>query len=78
MATFHFRTIGSRASTRTAHSSSHNVTRSAFGAATPTLVASTYIVAVNPPASTGLGRMLMPNLTVTGGSETSLGTVILP
>jgi Domain of unknown function (DUF4382) len=54
------------------------VTRSAFWAATPTLASSTYIVAVDPPASAGLGRTLMPNLAVTAGAETALGTVVLP
>jgi hypothetical protein len=54
------------------------VTRSAFWAATPTLAGSTYIVAVDPPASAGLGRTLMPNLAVTAGAETALGTVVLP
>jgi len=54
------------------------VTRSAFWAATPTLASSTYIVAVDPPASAALGRTLMPNVAVTAGAETALGTVVLP
>jgi hypothetical protein len=54
------------------------VTRSAFWAATPTLVGYTYIVAVDPPAGASLGRMLVPNVVVTAGTQTSLGTVALP
>jgi len=54
------------------------VTRSAFWAATPTLAGYTYIVAVDPPASAGTGRMLVPNVVVTAATETPLGTVVLP
>lgn len=54
------------------------VTRSAFWAATPTLVGYTYIVAVDPPTGASLGRMLVPNVAVTAGTQTGLGTVVLP
>jgi hypothetical protein len=54
------------------------VTRSAFWAATPTLADYTYIVAVDPPRSASMGRMLVPNVSVAGGSDTPLGTVVLP
>jgi hypothetical protein len=54
------------------------VTRSAFWAATPTLAGYTYIVAVDPPTGAGTGRMLVPNLTVTAQTETTVGTVVLP
>jgi hypothetical protein len=54
------------------------VTRSAFWAATPTLAGYTYIVAVDPPSTAALGRMLVPNITVTTGNETTVGTVVLP
>jgi hypothetical protein len=54
------------------------VTRSAFWAATPTLAGYSYIVAVDPPSTAALGRMLVPNITVTTGNETTVGTVVLP
>lgn len=54
------------------------VTRSAFWAATPTLASSTYIVAVDPPSNSGLGRVLVPNVSVTAGNTTGLGTLVLP
>jgi hypothetical protein len=54
------------------------VTRSAFWTATPTLAGYTYIVAVDPPATAQLGRMLVPNVTVSAGTQTTVGTVILP
>lgn len=38
----------------------------------------TYIVAVDPPAGSGLGRMLMPNLQVVAKATTAIGTVVLP
>lgn len=40
--------------------------------------ASTYIVAIDPPAGSGLGRVLLPDLTVAAGVETPVGTVTLP
>jgi hypothetical protein len=54
------------------------VTRSAFWSAAPTGAEWTYIVAVDPPPQSGLGRVVVPNLTVTAGAETSVGTVVLP
>ena len=38
----------------------------------------TYIVAADPPVGSGLGRKLVPNLSVTAGTETPTGTVVLP
>jgi hypothetical protein len=54
------------------------VTRSAFWALTPTLAGYTYIVAVDPPSGAGTGRVLVPNVTVTAGSDTPMGMVVLP
>jgi hypothetical protein len=54
------------------------VTRSAFWLLTPTLALDTYIVAVDPPSGAGTGRMLVPNVSVTAGTATALGTVVLP
>jgi hypothetical protein len=53
------------------------VTRSSWWATTAWNGA-TYIVAVDPPGGTGLGRTLVPNLTVTAGQVTSAGTIVLP
>jgi hypothetical protein len=38
----------------------------------------TYIVAVDPPSGSGLGRQLIMNVTATAGQETKIGVVILP
>jgi hypothetical protein len=38
----------------------------------------TYIVAVDAPATSGLGRSLLPNVQVATGVETAVGTAILP
>jgi hypothetical protein len=54
------------------------VTRSSWWAGFPSWTGSTYIVAVDPPGGAGLGRALVPNLTVTAGQVTSAGTVVLP
>jgi hypothetical protein len=54
------------------------VTRSAFWAATPAQASSTYIVAVDPPSNAGLGRALVPNVTVTAGATMTLAPVVLP
>ncbi|HEX8942080.1 MAG TPA: DUF4382 domain-containing protein [Gemmatimonadaceae bacterium] len=54
------------------------VTRSAFWSETPTLAGYTYIVAVDPPATAGLGRMVVTNVSVSAGAQTTVGTVILP
>jgi hypothetical protein len=37
-----------------------------------------YIVSVDPPVGSGLGRKLVPNLSVTAAAETTTGTVVLP
>jgi hypothetical protein len=54
------------------------VTRSAWWAGLPAWVGATYIVAVDPPAGAGLGRAVVPNLTVEAGRETPAGTIVLP
>jgi hypothetical protein len=54
------------------------VTRSAYWATIPAQAGKTWIVAVDPPAGSGLGRVLMPNLTVTAKTQTSAGTLVLP
>jgi hypothetical protein len=54
------------------------VTRSAHWAQLPAQANSTYIVAVDPPSGFPAERVLMPNVTVTAGHETALGTIDLP
>jgi hypothetical protein len=54
------------------------VTRSAWWAGFPAWTGATYIVAVDPPSGAGLGRTLVPNLTVQAGQATSAGTIVLP
>jgi hypothetical protein len=54
------------------------VTRSAHWATIPTQAGKVYIVAIDPPAGSGLGRSVVPNVTVIAGSTTSLGTLALP
>jgi hypothetical protein len=54
------------------------VTRSAYWAQLPAQANSTYIVAVDPPSGLPAERVLVPNVTVTAGHETTLGTIDLP
>jgi hypothetical protein len=54
------------------------VTPSAHWATVPAQAGKVYIIAVDPPASSGLGRRLVPNVTVTARATTSLGTLTLP
>lgn len=54
------------------------VTRSSYWSSLPAHAGESYIVAVDPPAGSGLGRVLVPNLTVTAGAERMVGTVVLP
>jgi uncharacterized protein DUF4382 len=54
------------------------LTRSAWWATTGWGPAATYIVAVDPPSGSGLGRVLVPNVTVVAGGTTAMGTVVLP
>ena len=54
------------------------VTRSAVWTAMPAHSGDTYIVAADPPVGSGLGRKLVPNLSVTARTETPTGTVVLP
>jgi hypothetical protein len=54
------------------------VTRSSYWASLLSQTGKNYIVAVDPPAGSALGRALVPNLTVTAGAERTVGTVVLP
>ena len=54
------------------------VTRSPYWAGLQAYANASYIVAVDPPAGSGLGRTLVPGLAVTAGVETPVGTVVLP
>ena len=54
------------------------VTPSAHWATVPAQASKVYIVAIDPPAGSGFGRRLVPNVTVTAGGTTSLGTLTLP
>jgi len=54
------------------------VTRSAHWATVPAQANKVYIVAIDPPAASGLGRSLVPNVTVTAGGTTTLAPVALP
>ena len=54
------------------------VTTSAHWATLPAQAGKTYIVAVDAPRGSGRGRMLVPNLMVTAGANTSAGTIVVP
>jgi hypothetical protein len=54
------------------------VTRSAHWAQVPAQANSTYIVAVDPPSGLAAERALVPDVAVTAGQETALGTIDLP
>lgn len=54
------------------------VTRSAYWTELPAQSSNRYIVAVDPPAEVGAGRVVVPGVTVTAGSETNLGIIALP
>jgi hypothetical protein len=54
------------------------VTRSAYWSGVPAQSGSRYIVAVDPPAGLAAGRSLVPNVAVTAGETTDLGTIALP
>jgi hypothetical protein len=54
------------------------VTSSEYWAGLPAHTSSTYIVAVDPPSDLGAERVLVPNVIVTVGHETELGTIVLP
>jgi Domain of unknown function (DUF4382) len=53
------------------------VTRSSYWAGTA-MADRSYIVAVDPPTSSSLGRTLVPGVQVTTGAETAIGTTVLP
>lgn len=54
------------------------VTPSAHWATTVAHASDTYIVTADPPSGSGLGRAVLPDVQVTTGNETSVGTVVLP
>jgi hypothetical protein len=54
------------------------VTRSDYWSTFPAHAGKAYIVAVDPPPQSGLGRALVPNVRVAAREETSVGTVVLP
>jgi hypothetical protein len=54
------------------------VTRSSYWASLSSQTGKSYIVAVDPPVGSALGRKLVPNLNVTAGEESTVGTVVLP
>ena len=54
------------------------VTPSAHWAQFPARADDRYIVTVDPPSTSSLGRVVVPNVTVTAKAETSMGTVVLP
>jgi hypothetical protein len=54
------------------------VTRSAYWAQFPAQANTTYIVAVDPPSGLAAERALVPDVAVTAGQETALGTIDLP
>jgi hypothetical protein len=53
------------------------VTPSAYWAGFPARADDRYIVAVDPPGTSALGRVVMPNVAVAAKAETSMGTVVL-
>jgi hypothetical protein len=54
------------------------ITRSAHWATIPAQAGKVYIIAIDPPAGSGLGRSIVPNISVTAGATTSVGTLALP
>jgi hypothetical protein len=54
------------------------VTRSAYWSGVPAQQSSRYIVAVDPPSDLGVGRVLLPDVAVSAGQATDLGTIPLP
>ena len=54
------------------------VTRSSYWAGFAAHAGKSYIVAVDPAPGSGRGRILVPNLSVTAGTDTPVGVVVLP
>jgi hypothetical protein len=54
------------------------VTPSDYWLQFPSRAGDTYIVAADPPTGAGLGRVIVPNVQVTVGTETDVGVVVLP
>ena len=55
-----------------------SVTRSGYWAQFAAHTGKTYIVAIDPAPGSGLGRVLLPNLTVNAALETATGITALP
>jgi Domain of unknown function (DUF4382) len=55
-----------------------SVTRSGYWAQFPAHAGKSYIVSIDPPPNSGLGRVLIPNLIVSPTLETSAGVIVLP
>jgi len=54
------------------------VTPSAWWTQFPARASDVYIVTADPPAGSGLGRAVVKNVLVTVGTETAIGTLVLP
>jgi hypothetical protein len=54
------------------------VTQSSFWNSLSSQMGATYVIAADPPGGTGLGRVLVQNLSVTARAETAAGTLVLP
>lgn len=54
------------------------VTPSAYWAQFPARASDVYIVVVDPPAGSGLGRAVLRGVQVTAGSETTTGVLVVP
>ena len=54
------------------------VTRSAWMASRGALAGGTYIVAMDPPSGSALGRVLAKDFIVTSGQDTPTGTIVVP
>ena len=55
-----------------------SVTRSGFWAQIPSHSADTYIITFDPPPNSGLGRVVLPNISVSAATETATGVTVLP
>ncbi|HJU74837.1 MAG TPA: DUF4382 domain-containing protein [Gemmatimonadaceae bacterium] len=54
------------------------VTPLSYWTSLPAYAGATYIVAADPPSGAGLGRAVVPGLTVAAGAETAAGAIVLP
>jgi len=55
-----------------------SVTRSAYWAQIPAHSAETYIITFDAPPNSGLGRIVLPNISVSAATETATGITVLP